>query len=166
MPILASVVEEIPQEDMPELYGKPMPIQCHHATLYWICKALGRNPTMDELLDASSIIKNLALKAGAQVNRPSMFSKLTLPPGTVLFFDGTNTHSCITTSSSDLGGYNQTNWFRTEGKASQYSQHKLSDIRWLDGSHVQGNSEYKNQGNWSCKLWRILEAKAREHLQG
>jgi len=150
MPELVSVVGQIPRQ--------AFPVQCHQATLYWLIRArLQRDPTLDEFLESPNIIRRLAF-FGQPVSRPKR--PMRLQPGTVLVYTGgANDHSCITISWDKLTGYKQPGWF-AGGEASKYSEHNLSEIRWISDGQVQGN-----QPTMKCTLYRINEVSAQGNLE-
>ena len=116
---------------------------CHSATLYWLCQAqFERAAKIDEMSEASGVIKELAA-FGQPLMRP--VGNFSARPGTVLIFaddQGTPKHSCITTSDTVLGGYNQQNWFAMAGPeaTTKYTTYLQTQIRWVTPARVQGNT--------------------------
>jgi hypothetical protein len=62
------------------------------------------------------------IQAGRRVSRP-MIGSLNLVPGSVLVFEKNNQpgHGCVVKSNTQIGGYNQTNWFNSAGIRHCYS---------------------------------------------
>lgn len=156
MPNLGSVLGQINPNDLdPILRNK---LLCHQATLTWLVRAsLGRYPTLVEYGLASIILRKLS-RLGSPLTRPGD-GKLRVQPGTILFFDGPNDHSCIATNWDQIVGYNQTDWF-PGGRNNQYTLHNLADIKWLGKTEVQGNGVGKK-----CTLFAVNERTALGNIE-
>jgi hypothetical protein len=115
---------------------------CLYATIYWLYEDLhGVAPTAKLMSDIAfhctfNRIFNDMIAVGSRVSRP-IFGSLNLVPGSVLVFqkNGQPGHGCIVKSSTAIGGYNQTNWFRTPGITHRYSEHSPNDIVWRGATH-------------------------------
>jgi hypothetical protein len=150
------------------------PTTCHFATTFWLFwDEFGVPPTVNDYrtMGSPTEVVEAMLPRGAKITRPSG-GTLELTPGTVLVFidkDDHPKHSCVALDAKKVGGYNQPNWFASEGVSCGYSTHPTTDLRWRGGSNkpeVQGNSP----NNPWCGLVAVPEgvAKAivRKAIQG
>jgi hypothetical protein len=109
---------------------------------YWIYEDLhGVGPSDAVMTDIAfqctfNRIFSDMIGAGKRVSRP-MVGSLNFTPGTVLIFEkrGQPGHGCIVKSTTQIGGYNQTNWFSTAGDRHAYSEHHPNDIAWRGATH-------------------------------
>jgi hypothetical protein len=110
---------------------------CFYATTYWLYEDLhGVAPTDEVMTDIAlqctfnRIFADM-IRAGRRVTRP-MVGSLNLVAGSVLVFEkkGQPGHGCVVKSTTQIGGYNQTNWFSSAGNRHAYSEHHPNDIAW------------------------------------
>lgn len=122
-------------------------LQCHQAvcySLYW--EAHGHPPTGNVFLNGSfanttTFLTGLA-RMGSPVRREDLISGRVEPGAILVFVDKqlNAKHSCIALTGARIGGYNQLDWFRTPGIASEYSAHGFDDVRWAKPGVVRLNT--------------------------
>jgi len=119
---------------------------CHFATVYGLFhEAHDRTITFDEYLDfgdPTTFIADLLPQAtvlqqshrihAAAGLKVKATGALVQAGSVIVFAEGkTNPgHSCIALTSQRVGGYNQTDWFTTAGKAHDHTEHNTVDIPW------------------------------------
>jgi hypothetical protein len=139
--MLVAWINEIMEDIIvPKMSGdgtKPLEIQCHQATCYWLYQeAFGHPPTGDAYINGSfsssgPFISEIA-KLGRKLSKND-FTKRSVPGGTVLIFASAGLvaeHSCVMRWDGSIGGYNQQGWFGTQDKPSSWIVHQPSEIPW------------------------------------
>lgn len=139
-------INPIPDAMIPQPNGgtKKLEIQCHQATCYWLYEeAFDRPPapiefTGETLLSVQPFMAKIA-RLGKKLSRED-FSKRNVAGGTVLIFTdstGDAKHSCVVRWDGSIGGYNQTDWFTSDGKKSEWSAHDPNHIPWSGDKHLR-----------------------------
>jgi hypothetical protein len=149
---------------------------CFYATIYWIYEDLhGVGPSRETMTDilikctTNRIFADM-IGAGRRVSRP-MVGSLNLVPGSVLVFqkNGQPGHGCVVKSATQIGGYNQTNWFSTAGTRHTYSEHHPNDIAWRGPLHPNDVNvnvvlpPYPADPMWGT-LYQVDQGKAKDIL--
>lgn len=113
-----------------------IPLACHNATCIWLHHAeFGRLPggvnDMPAIFRAQAIVNEIVTYGKALT--ASWGQVVELPAGSVLLFHDDNghaAHSCVMYAATHIVGYNQTNWFTSDGVMNGFSVHQTSDINW------------------------------------
>ena len=134
MPLAATVAPLGAGQSYVPVHGQPgVPLLCHNATAIWLFRdEFGRLPGVMEVADLGGT--TALVKAMLPLGRPFTQSSA-LAPGTVLVFvrGGEPGHSCVATTATTLGGYNQTDWFSGPGQVCRYTTHHVTEIVWRPG---------------------------------
>jgi hypothetical protein len=133
---------------------------CHFATFFWLYwDEFGALPTVQvfETLGDPTKVINKMIGHGRQLTKPANGPLLLIPGSVVIFAEnGQAEHSTIALDQRTIAGYNQTNWFKTEGYSHKFSTHLTADIMWISNSEVQRPGRAK-----TYKLFMVPEAMAK-----
>ena len=145
-----------------KLPAMTIPISCHLATLTWLYREVRqRAQKATELgqIDVNDVIK--AIAEGGSLRETPYRGTLAVSRNSVIVFmcDGQPMHSCTAISTTQIGGYNQSDWFRTPGVGHGYSSHNVTDFRWGRGNHA--NEVMGNAANPYCRLYTTIEPVAK-----
>jgi len=124
----------------PAMAWNLVPTTCLMAVAYWMLQELSVKPTQthftNKLTNLNAMLRDIAL-AGHRVLRPNVAERHAhLPAGAVIVFMLPDLsrpgHGCVIKRGLVVGGYNQTDWFKTGGENHQYSEHDLgTDLVWV-----------------------------------
>jgi hypothetical protein len=114
---------------------------CHFATFFWLYwDEFGELPTVDTIIrvGGATNVVNSMIPYGRALEKPAQGS-VQFVPGSVLIFVENNQagHSAIALDQRTIAGYNQENWFTTQGKNHNFSTHLNSDITWKNKNEIQ-----------------------------
>ena len=168
---LENVVAKLPGDNDTGTW-RGIPLSCHVASLIWIHHAeFGSLPNgineIPALVRANAILKTVK-DSGKKVTA-AWGQVVEFEPGSVVvFYDkaGNAGHSCVMESSTMIFGYNQANWFKTDGVMNCFSTHLTSDLNWIgQPPHdtvrrtLNGNHDYMlsvTPGGVACAIYRSM----------
>jgi hypothetical protein len=120
------------------MFAPLVPTFCHTATVIWAYRELrGGDPSADLLvatLNPDQTLQDMIRDPKVvPLDRPK-HGPLQLTPGWVVVFvrqdNDAPGHSCTAIDAMTVGGYNQTKWFTSDGKACDYSVHTTDAVKW------------------------------------
>jgi hypothetical protein len=144
-----------------------LPMLCHNATLWWVFNDEFNRP-IGSALDFATAFPNPTsvidqmVPFGAQLTRP-LIGSTTFTPGSVIVFVNNHSavHSCIAIGTTQIGGYNQPNWFggMPLGVFNTYTQHTTANFKWrgaMNPRDIRGDT-----GHPLCTLFQVPERAAK-----
>jgi hypothetical protein len=135
-------------------------VSCHFATIYWLLTELhGVPPTlqvmMDQIVNVPGAITQMVQQSGTRLKKP-LIGQLTLTPSSVIVFyrNGQAEHSCVALNQTQVGGYNQVDWF-VNAQSHRYSVGAVTALVW--GTGANKNTVRRYQGQHDYELWSISQ---------
>ena len=144
-----------------------IPTSCHFATIYWIIlDEANRMPTANDFMNIGNIneaMKRMVQNGGVRINQPPGGGQLNLTTGSVIVFVRNNepSHSCVATSATRVGGYNQLGWFTAGGSNHGYSSHNTNQFKAWGPRRWNRNKIRGNVANVYYRLYSVSEAWAK-----